>query len=94
MNELLQLMHDTMGKTARIKGCVKLLKGGTQLTQIDRIKMLDIIERSAEDLNKVLDAYYISQKFCDCVGRMDQHQQGDVWICGDCDKEIKLKTDI
>lgn len=61
MNILLQLMHDTMGKTARIKGCVNLLQQGC-LPKIDEIKLLEIIETSAEELNNVLDAHYIECK--------------------------------
>ena len=61
MNELLQLMHDTMGKVARIKSSTKLLQSGN-LSKEDECKLLDIIDISADELNKVLDAYYISKK--------------------------------
>lgn len=61
MNELLQLMHDTMNKVSRIKGSTKLLKSGN-LSKEDECKLLDIIDISADELNKVLDAYYISKK--------------------------------
>ncbi len=61
MNELLQLMHDTMGKVARIKGSTKLLQSGN-LSKEEECKLLDIIDKSADELNQVLDAYYINKK--------------------------------
>jgi len=61
MNELLQLMHDTMGKTAAIKGVVNLLQMGT-LTKEDETKLIGIIGKSADDLIKVIDTYYIKEK--------------------------------
>jgi hypothetical protein len=61
MNELLQLMHDTMGRVASIKGAVKLLKED-KLSPEDKIKMLDAIESKANELNGVLDGYYVKQK--------------------------------
>ena len=57
MNDLLQLMHDTMGKTARIKGSVNLLKKDG-INQVDAEKLLDIIGKQADALNEVIDAYY------------------------------------
>ena len=57
MNELLQLMHDTMNKTATIKSSVTLLKSGS-LSKEDESKILDIIEIRAKELDAVLDAYY------------------------------------
>ena len=30
--------------------------------------------------------------FCKCKNRQDQHKQGDIWICGDCENQIKQKT--
>jgi hypothetical protein len=61
MNEILQLMHDTMGRVASIKGAVKLLKED-KLSPEDKIKMLDAIEIKANELNGVLDAYYIKKQ--------------------------------
>jgi len=92
MNELLQLMHDTMNKTARIKGAISLLKSEQDNGREFDLKLLDIIETSAKELNDVLDAYYISETVCSCNDRRDQYQQGKKWICGDCDKEMKFET--
>lgn len=61
MNELLKLMHDTMSPVARIKAAATLLKDGT-LSPEDAKKMLDIILVSSDDLNQVLDSYYINSK--------------------------------
>lgn len=61
MNDLLQLMHDTMGKTARIKGSVALLKKDG-ISQVDADKLLDIIEGQAKQLDEVIDAYYKKKK--------------------------------
>lgn len=61
MNDLLQLMHDTMGKTANIKGSVALLKKDG-ISQVDADKLLDIIENQANALNEVIDAYYTKMK--------------------------------
>jgi hypothetical protein len=58
MNDLLKFMHDTMGDTARIKGCINLLKRG-ELTEEEKVMMLDAIETSNEHLVKVLDSYYV-----------------------------------
>jgi hypothetical protein len=63
MNVLLQLMHDTMGKTARINGCVSLLESDLDFgITYNNKKMLEIIKISAKELNNVLDAYYIECK--------------------------------
>ena len=61
MNDLLQLMHDTMSPVNRIKGLVALLKTHDK-TQEETDKILLYIEKSANDLNLVLDAFYIKQK--------------------------------
>ena len=61
MNELLQLMHDTMSPVNAIKGAVTVLKTGT-LSPEDTSKMLDIIGVKANQLNEVLDAYYVKCK--------------------------------
>lgn len=60
MNDLLQLMHDTMGKTANIKGSVNLLR--KHLLNEEAMKLLDIIEHQSVALNEVLDAYYKKNK--------------------------------
>jgi hypothetical protein len=61
MNDLLKLMHDTMGHVAAIKGSVTLLKKGN-LSDEDNKRLLDIIDIRANELNGVLDSYYIKQK--------------------------------
>lgn len=61
MNDLLQLMHDTMGKTANIKGSVALLKKDG-ISQVDADKLLDIIADQAKKLDEVIDAYYKNNK--------------------------------
>lgn len=62
MNSILQLMHDTISPVARIKGAAILLKSGT-LSPDDVDKMLDVILVSSDNLNQVIDSYYIeSQK--------------------------------
>ena len=61
MNELLKLMHDTMSPVARIKAAATLLKEG-KLSPEDADKMLDIILVSSDNLNQVLDSYYINSK--------------------------------
>jgi len=61
MNELLQLMHDTMSPVNRIKGSVKLLMLGN-LSKDDECKLLSIIDNSSDKLNEVLDAYYVKNK--------------------------------
>lgn len=56
-------MHDTMGKTARINGCVSLLESDLDFgITYNNKKMLEIIKISAKELNNVLDAYYIECK--------------------------------
>jgi hypothetical protein len=57
MNDLLKLMHDTMGDTARIKGSIILLKSGT-LTAEETMKLLDAIDTSNDHTQKVIDQYY------------------------------------
>lgn len=61
MNNLLQLMHDTMSPVARIKAAATLLKEG-KLSPEDVEKMLDIILVSSDNLNQVLDSFYIKTK--------------------------------
>jgi K+-sensing histidine kinase KdpD len=66
MNELLQLMHDTMSPVNTIKGAVDLLKKSLlpngEFSKEDTLKLLNGIEDRANKLNEVLDAYYIKQK--------------------------------
>ena len=54
-------MHDTMSPVARIKGAATLLKSGT-LSPEDVERMLDIILVSSDNLNQVLDSFYIKTK--------------------------------
>ena len=61
MNDLLKLMHDTMSPVARIKAAATLLKEG-KLSPEDAKKMLDVILVSSDDLNQVLDSYYMNSK--------------------------------
>lgn len=61
MNNLLQLMHDTMSPVSRIKAAATLLKEG-KLSPEDVEKMLDIILVSSDNLNQVLDSFYIKTK--------------------------------
>ena len=61
MNDLLKFMHDTMNDTARIKGCVTLLKLG-MLTEEEKKQMLDAIETSNNHIVEVIDQYYIDNK--------------------------------
>ena len=58
MDDLLQLMHDTMSPVNTIKGAVELLKSG-KLSKEETVRMLDAIESRAEKLTEVLDAYYV-----------------------------------
>ncbi len=61
MNELLQLMHDTMSPVHTIKSAVSLMKSVT-LSPEDTLKMLNAIEDRANKLNEVLDSFYTKQK--------------------------------
>jgi nitrogen-specific signal transduction histidine kinase len=61
MDELLQLMHDTMNPVAGIKGAAELLKSGN-VSPEDTKKLLDAISDRADRLNAVLDAYYIRRR--------------------------------
>lgn len=61
MNELLKLMHDTMSPVARIKAAAKLLKE-EKMSPENAGKMLDAILVSSDNLNQVLDSYYINSK--------------------------------
>lgn len=57
MNDLLQLMHDTMGATASIKSIAQILKTH-DLSPEERMFMLDSLEKKANELNTALDGYY------------------------------------
>lgn len=61
MNELLQLMHDTMSPVHTIKASVNLMKSVT-LSSEDTLKLLNAIEDRANKLTEVLDSFYIKQK--------------------------------
>lgn len=56
----LQLMHDTMSPTRRIKSLVAQLKKGGQ-TPEEKDKILSFIDKSVDDLNEALDYFYIKQ---------------------------------
>jgi len=62
MDELLKLMHDTMNPVATILGAVELLKNKPDISDEDRVKLLDEIEQRAKRINAVLDEYYVSQR--------------------------------
>lgn len=61
MNDLLQLMHDTISPVNSIKGAVSLMKT-TALSAEDTLMLLNAIEKKANELNQVLDSFYIKQK--------------------------------
>ena len=61
MNEILALMHDTMGPVSTIQGAVETIKSG-KLSQEEINRMLDSISERADRLNKILDDFYTSQK--------------------------------
>jgi nitrogen-specific signal transduction histidine kinase len=50
-----------MSPVARIKGAATLLKSGT-LSPEDAERMLDVILVSSDNLNQVLDSFYIKTK--------------------------------
>ena len=53
---LLQLMHDAVGPANRIKKLSELIRKEPTLEQ--KLKMLDMIEKSSDDINVALDTYY------------------------------------
>lgn len=61
MNDLLQLMHDTMSPVHTIKASISLIKTGT-LSPEDTLKLLNAIDERADKLTEVLDSFYIKQK--------------------------------
>lgn len=58
---ILQLMHDAIGPVNSIKASINLLRDG-KLSKEDTVKLLNIMETRANDLNSVLDAFYIVNK--------------------------------
>lgn len=53
---LLQLMHDISGPANRIKSLIPLIE--TEPKSDDRASLLSMVDRSANEINKALDAYY------------------------------------
>lgn len=62
MNELLQFMHDTMNKTARIDGAINLLKSDLDNGHEFENKLLDIIHSSNKEIIAAIDKFYINNK--------------------------------
>lgn len=60
-NNILQLMHDATGPVNSIKASVTLLKNGS-LSKENAVTLLNAMETRANDLNKVLDSFYIANK--------------------------------
>jgi len=60
-SNILQLMHDATGPVNSIKACINLLRDG-KLSKEDTDKLLNAIETRANDLNSVLDTFYIVNK--------------------------------
>lgn len=54
-------MQDTLSSISTIKGAVTVLKN-IEITPEEKIKLLDAIEKKAEELNEVLDGFYKSQR--------------------------------
>ena len=61
MDNILQLMHDTLSPILTIKGAVIVLKN-IEIAPEEKIKLLEEIEKKAEELNEVLDGFYKSQR--------------------------------
>lgn len=61
MDDLLKLMHDTMTPVAAIKGAIELLQSG-KMKPDETARLLSIIDLKAEQLNKILDAYYLKTR--------------------------------
>lgn len=61
MNELLALMHDTVGRLGTIKSCATMIRKGT-LSPEDTGKALAAIETRADELQKILDGFYSDVK--------------------------------
>lgn len=54
-------MHDAVGPVNSIKASIELLRSG-KMSSEDTVKLLDAMEIRANDLNKVLDNFYINNK--------------------------------
>lgn len=59
---ILQLMHDAVNPVNRIKQLVLLLK---KKEEFSNEPMLDMIDKSADDLNNAIDAFYNTSKNTD-----------------------------
>lgn len=63
MNDLLALMHDTMGDLARIQYSVNALKDKEKpLTEEEKLKFLSFIEKSEAHMRSILDKFYLDNK--------------------------------
>lgn len=60
-SNMLQLMHDAVGPVNSIKAGITLLRKNTMSPE-DTAKLLDAMEKRADELNKVLDSFYINNK--------------------------------
>lgn len=60
-NELLALMHDTMSPVNTIKGAASLIISGT-LTREETDRMVKSIIEKADELNRILDEFYKSER--------------------------------
>jgi hypothetical protein len=58
---ILQLMHDATGPVNSIKACITLLRDG-KLSKEDTDKLLNAMEIRTNDINRVLDNFYIMNK--------------------------------
>ena len=57
---LLKFMHDTVGPVNRIKSMATMIDQGRNVS--DHVKMIGLIIKSADDLNKELDTFYSQYK--------------------------------
>ena len=61
--------------------------------KIEEILLTDYQYVDCYTVDKLLDLFAVSgrseQLVCVCKNRKDQFKRGDVWICGDCEEEIK-----
>ena len=55
--------------------------------------LIDELEKEGKTTFTLADIKEKAEKYsyCDCFDRMDQHRCDNVWICRDCDKEIRQK---
>ena len=62
-------------------------------------KQFDYAEDSSPFLDyiagfeKALSLFAVIKSVCVCKNRQDQFKRGDIWICGDCEEEIKQTVD-